>query len=86
MMKKLMPILAKAVVLPAVLAISTLGGNAQTLNHAVDEIVPVNFDQQLIALDYKRGVVVLDLAANQILDVAEIQSVDHLDIIALINR
>ena len=119
MMNKLMPILAKAVVLPAVLAISTLGGKAQTLNHpvdanagdranevvysldneviesadvdiksieALDRNVPVNFDQQLIALDYQRGVVVLDLAANQILDVAEIQPLDRLDIVGTNNR
>ena len=118
-MNKLMPILAKAVVLPAVLTISTLGGKAQTLNHPVDanagdgayevlysldneviesadggvksiavldEIVPVNFDQQLIALDYQRGVVVLDLAANQILEVAEIQPLDRLDIVGTNNR
>jgi hypothetical protein len=119
MMNKLMPILAKAVVLPAVLALSTLGGNAQTLNRstgvdadivryevfnnldhkvienagvdiksieALDENVAVNFDLQLTALDQERGVLVLDVAADQILDGVEIQSVDLLDIVEQINR
>lgn len=119
MMNKLMPILAKAVVLPGVLAISGLVGNAQkldrptdvaadiaryevlnTLDNAViesvdadtnaievfDEAGPVDFDQQLIALDYQPSGVVLDLSANQILDLAEIQPLDHLDIVGTANR
>ena len=119
MMKKLMPILAKAVVLPGVIAISTLAGHAQRLDRPADidadivryelldtldgaviesadvdinaievleEIGPVNFDQQLIALDYERGGGVLDLATDGTLDVEDNQTVDYLDIAETNNR
>ena len=119
MMNKLMPILAKAVVLPGVLAISGLIGNAQQLDHpdgvdadiaryevlntlddaviesadvdidaieVLKEVGPVDFDLQLTALDYVRGVVVLELAADQILDGVDNQTVDYLNIADITNR